>query len=588
MNTNRMKYASTPTYGMQKRGLFKKAPMRQAPEAPDFSKTPEPMPTFEPMPFAAPQQPAPVFPTMPPMAQSMPNASQPPFSAFIPPPMGAAPSMFQSMPPAFSTPISSAPVSPAPAGMGPSLRSQGFVPPQTNRPLVQAAAPMPFAQPSPFGGLPPITGQQPMPFAQGMVPPQGMMPGMAPNRMPPQGMIPPQSMMPPQSMSPGMVPPPNVPPQGAAFTPPVYPPQPGNVPPQQTAFTVRSVPAAKPPRTHAPLDADKLWTAFLFGLLPLLFIPCLFLSPAWDALRYVFIALTVLGLGGMWYRQMYASSTRLIVSMVYVALCIVTIVMTMQGGRDARLAGAQNGGQPPAAVQTTPPPADDPYAAMPVDPQPAPTPAPTVSGPSEAQRRLETFMRLWQVNNATEMVSLVQPSWASKQENPNTALFVLLANRTPEEFTIEEVSGTDQDNSRTVTMTALINKNNGKDPVLYRFMVIMAKEGDMWYVDPNSLATNDSEKPEENVVNNKSVAAATATPRYTVTPAPPASTTLYYNPNGGSFYHIDAYCPNVRSEYLPLTGTFSYAELKTYLNAPYNFKPCLKCGAPTSTLPDDN
>ena len=60
---------------------------------------------------------------------------------------------------------------------------------------------------------------------------------------------------------------------------------------------------------------------------------------------------------------------------------------------------------------------------------------------------------------------------ASAQENPPTALFMPLANRTPEEYTIEEISGTDQDNSRTVTMTATINKNNGKDPSIYRFMV---------------------------------------------------------------------------------------------------------------------
>lgn len=109
-------------------------------------------------------------------------------------------------------------------------------------------------------------------------------------------------------------------------------------------------------------------------------------------------------------------------------------------------------------------------------------------------------MALWQNNNPQEMVSLVQPSWASAQENPSTALFMLLANRTPEEYTIEEISGTDQDNSRTVTMTATINKNNGKDPSIYRFMVIMTKEGDEWYVDPNSLATNDElQSSEENV-----------------------------------------------------------------------------------------
>ena len=52
MNANRTKYASTPTYGMQKRGFMKKAPVRQAPETPDFSQVPQPAPT---MPPASPQ-----------------------------------------------------------------------------------------------------------------------------------------------------------------------------------------------------------------------------------------------------------------------------------------------------------------------------------------------------------------------------------------------------------------------------------------------------------------------------------------------------------------------------------------------------
>ena len=64
MNANRTKYASTPTYGMQKRGFMKKAPVRQVPEAPVFSKVPQPAPVVPP---AAPQaQPPQAF------AQSMP------------------------------------------------------------------------------------------------------------------------------------------------------------------------------------------------------------------------------------------------------------------------------------------------------------------------------------------------------------------------------------------------------------------------------------------------------------------------------------------------------------------------------------
>lgn len=91
MNTNRMKYASTPTYGMQKRNFFKKAPMRQAPETPDFSKTPEQpispqQPPFAPDPFAPPMGQTPAAPIFPQAAPFLPN-NQP----IVQPPYGSQP-----------------------------------------------------------------------------------------------------------------------------------------------------------------------------------------------------------------------------------------------------------------------------------------------------------------------------------------------------------------------------------------------------------------------------------------------------------------------------------------------------------------
>ena len=351
--------------------------------------------------------------------------------------------------------------------------------------------------------------------------------------------------------------------------------------PQQTSYTAQ--PVSVPVRSQKHMDADRLWTIFLFGLLPLLFVSSLFVPGSWDFLRYIFLGFTVVGLGAMWYRQMFASSTRLIISMVYVALCVATIAMLLQGGNDARRASAQLPSVPASQQQTASP--EDPGAVV-ATPQPAPveTPVPAVVGPSEAERRLELFMSLWQINNTSEMVSLVQPSWCSQQENPSQALFNVLMNRTPEDFVIEDVSGSDTDNSRTVTMRATINKNTGKAPIVYRFMVMMVKEGNEWYVNPNSLATNDEvETTEENVVNNKNATGnVTEPPRTTVTPAPPASTLLYYN-DGANYYHMDPNCVSVKSEYLPFDFSFSYGDLKTVMNQ-NGLSPCLKCNAPTNTL----
>ena len=145
------------------------------------------------------------------------------------------------------------------------------------------------------------------------------------------------------------------PPQAAPFAgmqpPPFAPmqPQAAGSAPQQPMFNLRT-PPPQPARERAPFNADRLWSVFLFGLLPLVFIPCLFVPSSLDVIRYVFLGLCVLGLGGMWYRQMFSSVTRLIVSMVYVALCIVTVAMMMQGGRDVLRTGAP--GNQPASIQT--------------------------------------------------------------------------------------------------------------------------------------------------------------------------------------------------------------------------------------------
>ena len=568
MNGNRMKYASTPTYGMQKRSFLKKsAPVHQVPDAPDFSKAPG---TVNGMPFQQPivqpvqqqpfvQQPVPQQPSFTPSTPyympgvPMQQPAQIPFAAptFVPPVSSGMPIPPQT---GMQQPTQQLPLGNTISNSGSStpfsMRGQGFVPPQPAAPVaapnVQPAfSKIPTAPLPPFGavqrfGNQPFIGTQPQNTGYPPVSPQ--MPGFTP---------------------------------AGPAQPEV---QPSAFAAQQPAFSAAQSAAQQKPSIQ--LTADKLWSIFLFGLLPLLFIPCIFVPSSWDFLRYAFLVLTVIGLGGLWYRQMYASSTRLIVSMVYVALSIAAIAMLMQGGNDIRQTSADIS-QPAAQQQTISPEGE--LATTP-EPAPAQTPAPAYIGPSEAERRLEIFMSLWQMNNTTEMVSLVQPSWCSKQENPSQALFNVLKNRTPEDYVIEDISGTETDNSRTITMRATINKNTGKAPVVYRFMVMMVKEGNEWYVNPNSLATNDEvETVDENVVNNKNaVGNVTEPPRTTVTPAPPASTLLYYN-EGANYYHMDPNCASVKSEYLPFDFSFSYGDLKAVMRE-YNLSPCLKCNAPTNTL----
>ena len=586
MNTNRTKYASTPTYGMSKRGFSKKSNIPQAPAEPDFSQTPEqPVVPFSgaPNPFQIPQNVMPTN-TQPPMPSAFSSFPQttgayPPvnptqFSPMSPtgsflPPM-SQPATYASAPSTGFSPMGgnsgfqSIGNMQQPSMNGFSPRQQGFVPPKVTRPADTYQQPMmgmPVNQPmnNLFNGMPPMNaGVSPM--NNGLPQMNAGMPQMN-NGMPPLNAGMPQMN---QGAS-GLPPMNNNMPQGTGFPP--YPPQMNPNGFQQMPYPTNA------PKPKQPFDAEKFIKIYLFVFLPLLFIPCLFVPHSMDFLRYAFIVLTVLGLGVMWYRQSFGSNLRTIISIVGVAMCIVSIGFLLGGNRDVTRTSA-DASQPAAQESAAPQDAVLADTAVPDE-----TPAPTDNGASEAQGRLTTFMELWKGMQIEDMVSMVQPSWATTKESPSTTLFNIISNRTPTDYTIEDISGNDADSSRTVTMTATIDKNNGKDPVRYRFMILMVKESGEWYIDPNSLATNDVEATDASAeaTTNES-GTQTMAPRMTVTPVPDPSTKLYWNANGGKYYHADPECSAVNKKYLPL-ASFLYSELGS---SPYNsLQPCLKCGAPT-------
>lgn len=65
------------------------------------------------------------------------------------------------------------------------------------------------------------------------------------------------------------------------------------------------------------------------------------------------------------------------------------------------------------------------------------------------------------------------------------------------------------------------------------------------------------------------------------TESPDPNRTLYYNPDGGSYYHAVDNCSSVAIKYQPLKGSFKYSQL----NEPTfkNLKPCEKCVPPGRT-----
>lgn len=548
MNGNRSRYSVNPTFSANKRGLFKKN-AQSFPDKPNFTAVPENT--------AAQQNPFVQQPNAP--VQPVNGPSYPP-AADLFSPIGGQPGI-TNMNPMGLTPMQPQMQQPF-AGQNPYVfQNQPIqnMPPLGNQPgLNQMGTVSPHQQ----GFMPPQTGQQPCWGGANQAQPART--NLSPAVQPAGYGIP------------------------STFDPSIAAQQQMGYGQNGFGMQQNGYPQ-NPPSQGQPMDADTLWKLFLFVLLPVLFIPCLFVPPGLNVLRYVFLALCVAGIGVVWYRKMFTPNTRIIVTLGCAAAFVTILVMMFMGGSADLQKQTPNGVN--QQQQTAQNQHDNQNGAAVAQPTFSPTPEPTATPApvSEAQNRLEAFMTYWSGAKIEDMVKLVQPSWVSTQDNPSNRLFVMLGNRTPLAYNIEEISGSDSDSSRTVTMTANIDKNNGKDPTLYRFMVLMVKEGGEWYIDPNSLATNDEvENKEETAVVNDSQSKAAEEwvlpPRQTVTPAPAGSQLLYYNPDGGSMYHMDQNCPSIRDEYLPLQGSFPYSELGSYRN----LTPCLKCNAPTQTLPPDN
>ena len=190
-----------------------------------------------------------------------------------------------------------------------------------------------------------------------------------------------------------------------------------------------------------------------------------------------------------------------------------------------------------------------------------------------ARERVLTFFMYWNRNDLDNMLTLCDPAWKEREENPKTELFRILQNRTPESLTVEsvkDIAGESYDGRLYCLVYAVsdVDRHNGKanEKQLFRILVVQGNDG-LWYIIPDSL--DNSEEAEDEIP-------AEATPESENAGAEDME--LYYQPEGGEYYHLDQNCPRVHAKYLPLQGVFHLSELndENYLN----LKPCPVCGAP--------
>jgi hypothetical protein len=359
---------------------------------------------------------------------------------------------------------------------------------------------------------------------------------------------------------------------------PYYPQQPYPQQPIPQEYAVRS----------KSRQGDSWLQILLLAVLPILFVLTLLVSaPLW---KYAFIGLGALALVAMWMQRAFVPSARATLTLVYGALILVSIVSLITGTtpRDTTTSTRNNGvnGSNAQNQQNNTAPTNNPEGMVqmggsntPVVPEATPSPAPESGEDSPAWQRLLLFMNYWNTNKVNDMLTLVAPSWKDAHEKPDFTLFQIMSTRIPSEPDFEKISATESDSSRTITMTANIDKRNGRDTVKIRFQVLMLKENNNWYVDPESLQSNDkAEETTEGTKTNSedgSTVKATATPDVTATPAPKLK--LYYNKDGGTYYHADPKCPKVNEKYLPLDPLY-YKDLNSTKFK--NLLPCPDCHAP--------
>ncbi|HSK69652.1 MAG TPA: hypothetical protein VLA21_10365, partial [Candidatus Limnocylindria bacterium] len=208
----------------------------------------------------------------------------------------------------------------------------------------------------------------------------------------------------------------------------------------------------------------------------------------------------------------------------------------------------------------------------------------TQAASSEAQWRLDQFMNAWSGKDYASMVAYSSPNWVNgfqNQREAETGIFHLTAIRTPLDYQVTDVSGTDSDQIRTINMQATISKNDGREPLKYNFQILMIRSNGEWYVDPNSISSSQVvQQPTAQAVSGgqtQVVVSPTAAPLAS-SQGVRSDTVLFYNQNGGQYYHIDPNCSSIAAKYKPLTAMFYYRDVSS--DTFKNLIACTTCSAP--------
>lgn len=359
-----------------------------------------------------------------------------------------------------------------------------------------------------------------------------------------------------------------------------------NYTPAASSKIVHKKPAPRRPRTNW----NQLLLLLFFILLPVLALLSLFFAP----MKWVFAIAACLTLVLMWLQHGFVLRGRVIMTSLYGILAVLTLssaltpnaspvsrsyntiapisapTPTPVAGLNAAVVDLLQTQSAAGAIATD-------AAGSAVDAAiPPVTHSGAATGTSAAEIALDQFLRCWQLGVMSDLEQYTPPSWREANSPATQKLFYKFNQKQLQSWEVQGIpSGSDADDSRTVTVIVTV-LYNGREERRLSCDALMVKEGGLWFVDPDSLSNGTVV-----VAETPAPDAATQTPLPYETPeptkAPTSKTKLYYNKNGGTYYHIESECSSVGKDYLPLTS-FNYGSLS---ESPYDkLKPCKTCKAP--------
>lgn len=359
------------------------------------------------------------------------------------------------------------------------------------------------------------------------------------------------------------------------------------------------------PRPKRPKkEWNQLLLMLFFVVLPVFGLLAIFFQP----IRWVFMILTVACLALMWFVHAFLFPGRMILSAVYGLLMVFTLV-TALNAQSSRLPKTTS---PFAQVTTTIAPTQVPIYSQVYNSNAGLV---TDSGysnslndiqevgmaggsedesgqdlglsdagatgyvstvKSDAEIALENFMEKWRKGIIADMVAHTPPSWRDAQaDSAQQQLFWKFAQKPLQDWRqMSAPTGTDDSTARTISVEADISYSG--EVRTYAYDAIALCEDGSWYIDPDSLSSGILQVPSTPTPDPNATPAPTPEPTPTPTPGP--KTKLYYNKDGGKYYHADPECYTVAKEFLPL-ASFTYGNLN---KSPYTkLQPCPKCDAPS-------